>query len=76
MVGVNDFSKPTSVLNDADVGDTPNLMYSFGETDYILKSRQKPKVIMEIGFRMVLKRVKSHYCCGPFVSFGPVKNIL
>jgi hypothetical protein len=57
MVVVSDFSKPTSVLNDADVGDTPNLMYSFGEMDYILKSRQNPKIVVETGFRIVLKHV-------------------
>jgi hypothetical protein len=57
MEGVSDFSKPTSLLNDADVGDTPNLMYSVGETDCILHSRQNPNVTVETESRMVLKHV-------------------
>jgi hypothetical protein len=57
MEGVSDFSKPTSVLNDVDVGDTPYLTNSFGETGSILNSRRNPKVIVETGCRMVLKHV-------------------
>ena len=37
MEGVSDLSKPTTVLNDADVGDSPNLLLSVGETGYILE---------------------------------------
>jgi len=55
MARVGDFSKPTSFLNDGDADDTPNLMYSFGETDCILNSRQIPKVVVETGSRMVFE---------------------
>jgi hypothetical protein len=32
-------------------------MYSVGETDWILNSRQNPNVIVETGSRMALKHV-------------------